>query len=247
MKKEQYYSDHYGRIPEEGFDNKFRKVVRTFSQYQCDRILDVGCGDGNFSLVLGKVCRAKEVCGIDISPEGVELARNNGVKALQLDIDEGDFPFEDDYFDAIFCGEVIEHLFDPDHLLDEIQRVLTPEGFCVLTTPNLASWHNRIALLLGFQPHWTSVSTRYNVGKLLPGSNVESPAGHIRIFTARALRGLLKIHGFTILKALGATYGYERLLLLAYERLLLFPAIILDRIFTVFPSLSSAIIVVFKK
>jgi methionine biosynthesis protein MetW len=241
VKKECYYSDKYERTPSENFDDRHRKVLRIFSQYGFTRILDVGCGDGNFSLVLGKVCRAKEVCGIEISPKGVELARKNGINAFQLDIDGGDFPFEDSYFDAVFCGEVIEHLFDPDHLLDEIHRVLTPEGVCVLTTPNLASWHNRISLLLGFQPRETYVSIRYTVGRLLPGGNAEPQGEHIRVFSTRALRGLLKIHGFTILKTLGATCIYTK------RHPLLSLAIIPERIFTLFPSLSSVIIVVFKK
>ena len=52
------------------------------------------------------------------------MARKNGVKCYQLDVDEEDFPFGDNYFDAIFCGDIIEHLYDPDHLLSEMYRVL---------------------------------------------------------------------------------------------------------------------------
>jgi len=54
------------------------------------------------------------------------------------------FPFSDNYFDTVFAGEIIEHLYNPDHLLAETYRVLKPKGIFVLTPPNLASIHNRI-------------------------------------------------------------------------------------------------------
>ncbi|MCL0089688.1 methyltransferase domain-containing protein, partial [Dehalococcoidia bacterium] len=188
-----------------------KRVLEIFSKYKFDRILDVGCGDGNFSILLKDASNAKEVYGIEISEKGVESARRNGVKALQLDIDEDDFPFEDDYFDAIFAGEVIEHLWDPDHLFDELYRTLRRGGLCVITTPNLASIHNRIALLFGFQPWTISVSLRHAVGHLYEvreGDHIPW-ADHIRGFTYRALIQLLRIHKLRVIKVKGShTFAY---------------------------------------
>ncbi|MEM2293782.1 MAG: class I SAM-dependent methyltransferase [Nitrososphaerota archaeon] len=146
----------------EQLEDRHRKVLEIFSKYRFERILDVGCGDGNFSMLIGEACKAKEVYGIEVSERGVEMARKNGVKCFQLDVDLEDFPFEDNFFDAVFAGELIEHLFDPDHFLDEVYRVLRPEGIFVLSTPNLASIHNRIALLFGYQPFPTGISARMN-------------------------------------------------------------------------------------
>lgn len=56
--------------------------------------------------------------------------------------------------------------FDPDHMLDELYRVLKPKGICILITPNLAAWFNRFALPLGYQPGGLDASLRYYVGKL---------------------------------------------------------------------------------
>lgn len=141
-----------------------KKVLDIFSNTNSKKIL--GRGDGNFSVLLKKACNAKEVYGIEISEKGVELARKNGVKAFQLDIDEEDSPFEDNYFDAVFAGSVIEYLFDPDHLLEGVRRVLKDRGLFVITFPNLASLYNRIVLLFSFQPFGMNISLRYHVGQL---------------------------------------------------------------------------------
>ena len=98
-------------------DTRLKKVIKIFSGYTFDRILDVGCGDGCFARLLGEASKVKEVYGVEISSEAVELATENGVKAFQLDLQREDFPFQDNYFDAIFCGEIIEHMFDPDRFL----------------------------------------------------------------------------------------------------------------------------------
>lgn len=104
-------------------------------------------------------------------------------------------------------NHTIEHIFDPDYFLDEIFRVLRPRGILAVVTPNLACWYNRIILLLGYQPHYTEVSARENVGKLYYGKvardNKESISGHLRVFTYLALNDLLVIHHFEIMKTFG--------------------------------------------
>ena len=189
----------------EQLEDRHRKTLEIFSKYRFERILDVGCGDGNFSMLIGEACKAKEVYGIEVSERGVEMARKNGVKCFQLDVDLEDFPFEDNFFDAVFAGELIEHLFDPDHFLDEVYRVLKPKGVFVLSTPNLASIHNRVALLFGYQPFPMGISARMNVGRAYePDSEHVQSLDHIRVFTLRSLKELLKIHGFKILMVKGS-------------------------------------------
>lgn len=227
--------------------DRYKKVLKIFSKYNCNKILDIGCGDGSFSILLKEACNAMEVYGIELSGKEVELARKKGVKCYQLDIDKEDFPFKDNYFDAIFAGEIIEHLYDPDHLLDEVYRVLG-EGIFVLTTPNLACLENRISLLLGFQPYATTVSSRYRVGHIF-GDSILPPEEsiqrrHVSVFTLRALKKLLKIHGFNIIDIKGARVEIPN-----YYQL---PSFLrkLEKYWIwhhLFPSLSPGIIVVCKK
>ena len=180
---------------------RLNKVCKLFSKYNSnfDRVLDIGCGSGDTSLFLKNMLNIKEIYGVDINKKYIELAQCRGVKALYLNISEDNFPFGENYFDAIFAGEVIEHLYDPDKFLDEAYRVLKIGGCLIITTPNLAAWYNRIALLFGFQPFWMDASLRYpNVGKL---KKVGTENGeHIRVFTSIALADMLKLHRFDIIR-----------------------------------------------
>jgi len=242
--KKRYSERFVGATPKEPWqlEDRHRKVLEIFSKYRFERILDVGCGDGNFSMLIGEACKAKEVYGIEISEGGVEMARKNGVKCFQLDVDAEDFPFEDNYFDAVFAGELIEHLFDPDHFLDEVYRVLRPEGIFVLSTPNLASIHNRIALLFGYQPFPTGISARMNIGRVYePDSEHAQSLDHIRVFTLRSLKELLKIHGFKILMVKGSCAQLPENM--KFKRLMG----ALDRFFAKFPGISYRIVIVSGK
>jgi len=156
--------------------------------------LDIGCYDGFKTAAIRDLLGAQETWGVDFVSDWLAQARTYGIQTKEFDLNAGkplDFPSA--AFDVIICSEVIEHVFSPDELLDEIARLLKPGGYAVLTTPNLASWKNRIALWLGWQPFLTEVSTRARYGNpfMPPGK----PSGHIRMFTLRALVEMAKVAG----------------------------------------------------
>lgn len=184
-----------------------RKVADLYRRHLggAQRLLDIGCGPGIYSIYLQTILGAKEVFGVDIAETRVAAACQRGVQAVQADMNKDPLPFEDDSFDAIFCGEIIEHLVDPDHLLDEIGRTLSPKGVCILTTPNLAAWVNRVTLLFGWQPFLTAVSFRHEVGRPRFLSTDEPRLDHLRVFTCKALEQLLRLHHFRILETRGVS------------------------------------------
>jgi SAM-dependent methyltransferase len=168
-------------------------------------LLDVGCGGGTNCLSVAKATGATDLHGVDISGAAVRQANNSGVWAVRCNIDEEGLPFGDGRFDMVMATEVLEHVYDPDHLASEVFRVLKKDGKALISTPNLAWWANRAALLLGFQPFFTEVSTvDAGIGKLHPGQ--KEAVGHLRIFTRRGFHQFAKLHRFRILAEAGSPF-----------------------------------------
>ncbi len=145
------------------------------------RVLDIGCGDGTMGKCLLE--RRNELHGVDISQSAVEMANRNGIQARVVDIEDDNLPFADGFFDVVVAAEIIEHLYDTEGFLREINRVLKATGNLVLTTPNLASLGRRLFLLLGLNP-------------VMEVSCSEGSAGHIRYFVKSTLSQLLTQAGF---------------------------------------------------
>jgi len=184
---------------------RHRKAADFFRNngYHPSSLLDIGCGNGTVTVGLRRVLQLDKVDGVDILADRLEVPE--WLRLVKVDVDKENLPYSDSSFDAIYCGELLEHLYNPDNLLDEIYRILSPKGVCLITTPNLASWYNRLVLLLGYQPCSLSASFYHeNVGKLI------KPVGHrdhIRGFTLKALLELLRIHEFKIIKVMGWNMG----------------------------------------
>jgi methionine biosynthesis protein MetW len=215
--------------------------IELFKELHGDRLLDIGCGDGAVTVQLMQSMGAREASGVEIVPKAVSAASRRGINASCLDIDSEDLPFEDSSFDVVYCGEIIEHVFDPDHLLIQVRRVLRRGGLCVLTTPNLAGWPNRLALFLGSQPYPMAVSPNHEGAGKLFLSGEEGQWGHIRVFTLRALKELIRGHGFAILRVKGCPVTIKS------THVLIRPIRLLDRWLARFPSLANRVILVLRK
>lgn len=100
---------------------------------QKDKVLDVGCGAGNMLERVGK----GKLYGIDLSAFALGLAKSrlNNNAILQKGNAES-LPYKSNSFDKLFCSEVIEHTLHPERIIDEMHRVLNPEGVCVISIPN---------------------------------------------------------------------------------------------------------------
>jgi 2-polyprenyl-3-methyl-5-hydroxy-6-metoxy-1,4-benzoquinol methylase len=136
--------------------------------------------------------------------EALRRASLRNIKTFALDLSKDIIPFPNNSIDLITALEVIEHLVNPDNMLREAHRILKPSGYFIISTPNLASLVNRVLLLLGYQPYNCEVSTEILAGVPWRGRTFAKPATHIRAFTLRALKELLKYHGFKIITVRGA-------------------------------------------
>ena len=109
-------------------------------------LLDIGCGIGTISLELEK--KGFNVTGVDFSKVGIDKCLEKGLNAILSDVDEDGLKFPDKSFDVVWAGDVIEHVFDPIFLLEEISRVLKDNGIFLLTVPNNFSLRIRVKIAL---------------------------------------------------------------------------------------------------
>ena len=106
------------------------------------KVLDLGCGTGALLDQL-RDCSA-ELWGLDVSQEGLKFCAIRGHKKLVL-ADATRIPFRQNYFDVITAIGLIEHLEDDQLFLDEVRRLLKPNGMLILLTssfPYLWSMHD---------------------------------------------------------------------------------------------------------
>lgn len=177
--------------------------------------LDCGCSDGARSLEMARRIGTVLVSGVEVAEEKAAEAEARGLAVTRGDLNLG-IPRPDGSADAVTALEVIEHLHAPDTFLKGLSRVLRSGGYAVLSTENLASWHNIFALLWGWQPFSLSQfsETKAALGNPFGLDRGEdwNPAlthpsyRHCIVMSHRGVKELLEAHGFVVEKLLGAGY-----------------------------------------
>jgi len=152
------------------------------------RILDIGCGDGDLAIALSK--RGANVCGVDLSAEAIDAARERAREEdadIRFEVaDAQNLPFPSGAFDAVIAITVLCFIDNPDAILSEAVRTLRPGGRFVigeLGRWNLWAARRRIRGRMG-NPLWRRARFR----------------------TARELQKPLKRAGFVVETVRGAVY-----------------------------------------
>jgi glycosyltransferase involved in cell wall biosynthesis/2-polyprenyl-3-methyl-5-hydroxy-6-metoxy-1,4-benzoquinol methylase len=147
---------HAGRLQEFPNRNTETGALTGGSHYTVTgepiRILDVSCGNGSMALVLRQLLPDAIIHGVDYSAGVIEIARGANDQFGRLArFWQGESTHEglqyhlkkrameehlaDPRYDAVFCGEFIEHIEKPGELLDALEACAKPEGIVMLTTP----------------------------------------------------------------------------------------------------------------
>ena len=147
------------------------------------RVLDVGCGGGDFGAGL-KEQGVAEVVGIEAEERAWKLAKEVLDDALLGNIEEMDLPFEDGWFDCVTFADVLEHLVDPAAALRKVARVLADDGVIVMSIPNVG-FYEVVAMLANGR--WT-----YTEAGILDRT-------HLRFFTAIEARQMVEKAGLEVL------------------------------------------------
>ena len=96
-------------------NSRIERVLEIFKNLKPKSLLDVGCGNGHMAGKIREVTGISLVHGLDLQAD--KITAPPWLRLKQVDIDKEVFPYPDNSFESIYCGEVIEHVFDTDHLL----------------------------------------------------------------------------------------------------------------------------------
>jgi len=145
------------------------------------KILDAGCGNGFLANQLAS--RGHQVVGIDLSEDGILLAKNNyfNIHFEKRSIYEDLHDLGTD-FDLIISSEVIEHLYYPQKFLNNIWSILRPEGYLILSTPYHGWLKNSLIGILGL---WDKHHT------------ADWEGGHIKFFSVQTIKESLLKSGYS--------------------------------------------------
>ena len=162
-----------------------RKVLEIFARFpRRGHLLEIPAGEGALAWQLHKL--GYEVTGGDLDPGFFKVAT---IPCLRLDMNRP-FPIEAERFDFISCIEGIEHLQDQFQFVRECHRVLRPDGWLVLSTPNILNLASRLKFL--FSGFYSLVPRPINEFSQVPVFD------HIQPVTYYQVRYMLHTQGFDI-------------------------------------------------
>ena len=136
--------------------NRAQRNLAAINEYvkKDSNILDIGCRTGIYLWFL-KCNGFENLHGIEVHDESVDVAKRRGLNVVHGDAHE--LPYEDNYFSAVSCTQVIEHFHSPTAVLKEIKRVLKDDGVLWIDAPlEGASAYNETYNHAGHHCFWTS-------------------------------------------------------------------------------------------
>lgn len=185
MYSKKYFEDVHANFfaNQEEHAKKFLSGLRLIKKHKNNgKLLDVGCATG-FFLSLAK--RDFYVYGLDISEYAVEVAKKNGLNAKVGELKKG--IFQENSFDIITMWDFIEHVPNPNEVLNVANGLLKKEGILYLLTTNensLMVWLGDILYKTGFRFF----------------SKLSHPVHHAFHFSDKILFEMLRKNGFRILE-----------------------------------------------
>lgn len=200
------------QYPHDYIDDRIKTAMTLVEKNSNAKYLDIGCSNGVVALEIAKVIGTNDVHGIDIA--NIEDAKKRGLKGVEFDLNEDNpLPFQDKTFDVITCFDTLEHIYNTDHVVREIKRILKDEGYALIIVPRTDSLINVLLLGSGYQMMTADCSLERNYGNF----SANRLSGHMSHFTKRAIKEMLQFHGFKIEKykeasTLGAWLGDQKAL-----------------------------------
>ena len=159
----------------------YRKEMKLLLPEHYSKVLEVGCGEGNFRKNLSQ---ENEYWGVEPIISTASKAYKKLDKVLIGTFNEMYDQIPDDYFDLVICNDVIEHMTDHEEFFHLIKKKIKKEGCLVASIPNVRYISNLIELIL--RKDW-----EYKEAGILDRT-------HFRFFTEKSLKRTIIDSGFKI-------------------------------------------------
>ena len=111
------------------------------------KVLDIGCGCGATSAYIKGLYPNATLYGVEIVPEAANIA-GHILDVVCADIETLDFPWEEDFFDYVIMGDVLEHLHEPSNVLKKLRKHVKKDGHIIVSMPNMKHYSVMLPLLI---------------------------------------------------------------------------------------------------
>jgi ubiquinone/menaquinone biosynthesis C-methylase UbiE len=127
------------------FWNRIKYAISFGDIDDSKKILDIGCGIGNLLREIRKKNEACELYGVDFNVN----VRSLSIPSCKLKIeDANNLSFEDNYFDIVYALDVLEHIKEVEKAINEIKRILKPNGKLIITGPTESFFYKLCRFLI---------------------------------------------------------------------------------------------------
>lgn len=252
--QDQYFTMDQGQIhikPDQilWIQTHLEKITRLLGLLHSNCFVDLGCGEGYFTIPLS--VRSRFSIGFDFLKSTLEIVKRQTdyyPDRLSLVVAYGEnIPLEEKSVDKILCNHVLEHVIDDNILVREMNRILRPGGHVLIGVP--LAFSHQIRLLIRIRRFILPNSYQLLLERAKPGELMPELIGvqnHIRFYSLKSVFDLLQRNGFRIVRAegIGLSVPYQFRTIMRRSRVLFgISTVLSSRI----PSIGEGVLVLAEK